>query len=129
MLDRERILAKLGELDGYLGELRQVVPGDFGEYMRKVEKKRACERLLQIAIQCVLDVCHQIVSGQRLGLPSEEDDMLEKLGRAGVLSASVLESVRAMKGFRNILVHEYGGIDDVLVFKAAKNRPKDFEAF
>jgi uncharacterized protein YutE (UPF0331/DUF86 family) len=34
-----------------------------------------------------------------------------------------------MKGFRNILVHEYGGIDDALVFKAAKNRPKDFEAF
>lgn len=129
MLDRERILAKLDELDGYLGELRQVVPGDFEEYMRKVEKKRACERVLQIAIQCVLDVCHQIVSGLRLGLPSEEDDMLEKLGRAGVLSTPILESVRAMKGFRNILVHEYGGIDDALVFKAAKNRPNDFEAF
>ena len=47
MLDRERILARLDQLDSYLGELRQVLPEDFAVYQR-VERKRACERLLSI---------------------------------------------------------------------------------
>jgi uncharacterized protein YutE (UPF0331/DUF86 family) len=34
-----------------------------------------------------------------------------------------------MKGFRNILVHEYGGIDDRIVYEAIQSRLDDFEAF
>ena len=108
MLDRDRILAKIDEFDGYLRELRQVVPRSFQEYMDKLEKRRACERLLQIAIQCMLDICHLFVSGFRLGLPAEEDDLFEKLENAGLLSPNAIRTLRTMKGFRNILVHEYG---------------------
>lgn len=44
MIDRERVLAKLDELDGYLTELRSIAPE------QRVEKKRACERLLQASV-------------------------------------------------------------------------------
>lgn len=128
MLDRDRVLAKLDELDGYIGELRQIMPGSFAEYMGKVETRRACERLLQISIQCLLDICHLFVTGFRLGLPAEEDDMLSKIEEAKLLSPEVVQSLRMMKGFRNILVHEYGGIDNAIVFKAATARVRDFEA-
>lgn len=87
MLDRERILAKFDELDGYLEELRQVLPASFEDY-HKVEKRRACERLLQIAVESVIDVCGLVVTGRRLGLPGEEDDLFEKLEQAGLISAS-----------------------------------------
>ena len=43
MIDRDRTLAKLDELDGYLAELRSVVPATFDEY-RAVEKRRSCSR-------------------------------------------------------------------------------------
>jgi len=69
VLDRERILAKLDDLDGYLRELREVVPASLQEYCR-VEKKRSCERLLQIAIESSIDICNLFVSGLRLGLPA-----------------------------------------------------------
>lgn len=52
MLDRERILAKIDVLDGYLKELREILPASFGEY-KKIEKRRACERLLQVSIECI----------------------------------------------------------------------------
>ena len=32
MLDRERILARIDQLEGYLKELREVVPEDFATY-------------------------------------------------------------------------------------------------
>ena len=69
MLDRERILVKLSTLDGYLGELRSITPDSLTAY-RQVEKKRACERLLQISVETVLDVCHLLVRGLHLGLPA-----------------------------------------------------------
>ena len=40
MIGRDRLLAKLDELDGYLVELRSIAPERFEEYL-SVEKKRA----------------------------------------------------------------------------------------
>jgi uncharacterized protein YutE (UPF0331/DUF86 family) len=34
-----------------------------------------------------------------------------------------------MKGFRKILVHEYGGVDDRIVYEVLQNSMDDFERF
>ena len=128
MVDRERILAKLDELAGHLGELRSIVPSGFDDYLA-VEKRRACERLLQISIEAVIDTCALLVTGLRLGLPAEEDDLFERLARRGVVSAAMAETLRRMKGLRNLLVHDYGRIDDRLVFETVRTRLGDFDEF
>ena len=63
----------------------------------------------------------------RLGLPADENDLFEKLNKNGIVSSSVTRLLRQMRGFRNILVHEYASVDDELVFKYAKTRLGDFE--
>jgi uncharacterized protein YutE (UPF0331/DUF86 family) len=128
MVDRERILAQIDVLDGYLRELRTIAPATFEEYTA-IEKRRACERLIQVSIECVIDISSLLVTGLRLGLPAEEDDLFEKLTRAGIISHPMRETLRKMKGFRNILVHEYGGVDDRIVYEVLQNRLDDFEAF
>jgi uncharacterized protein YutE (UPF0331/DUF86 family) len=128
MFDRERILAKMDQLEGYLNELREIMPRDFDAY-QKAEKRRACERLLQISVEAAIDVCHLLVTGLRLGIPSEEDDLFEKLEIAGIISPQMKELLKDMKGFRNILVHEYARIDDKIVYQVAKSKLIDFEAF
>ncbi|MFN3420612.1 MAG: type VII toxin-antitoxin system HepT family RNase toxin [Armatimonadota bacterium] len=129
MIDRERVLAKLADLDSYLNELSQVAPSSFEEYVRSIEKRRACERLLQISVETVIDICAILVQSLRLGLPAEEDDIFEKLVSAGVISREMVKTLRRMKGFRNILVHEYGRVDDRIVFDIIVNRMDDFEVF
>jgi len=126
MVDEGRILAKIDELEGYLAEFRAIAPENLKEY-RRIEKKRSCERLLQLCIECVIDMCRILVSGLRLGLPADENDLFEKLHRNGFVSASVTRLLRQMRGFRNILVHEYASVDDELVYQYAKNRLGDFE--
>jgi len=127
-VDRERILVKVDQLEGYLRDLCSIEPRDFQEY-RQVEKKRACERMLQLAIEVAIDICHLLVSGLRLGLPAEEADLFGKLTAANVLSTEMGEILREMKGFRNILVHEYAVVDDRLVYEAVKSKAKDFRLF
>lgn len=127
MVDRDRVLAKLDELDGYLRELRSIAPQSFTEY-QQIEKKRACERLLQVAVEALIDVCGLLVTGLRLGLPGETDDLLEKLARQGALSAETVRTLKRMRGMRNLLVHEYGRISDQLVFETLRDRLADFDA-
>ena len=122
------MLAKLDELAGYVGELRSIAPTSIDNY-RRVERKRACERLIQISVEAVLDVCALLVVGLRLGLPGEEDDLFGKLVQRGVLSLALGDTLKRMKGLRNLLVHEYGHVDDALVLQVISERLGDFDAF
>lgn len=128
MIDRDRRLAELDELDGYLAELRSIAPRRFEDYAA-VEKRRACERLLQLLVQTTIDACGLLVTGLRLGLPGEEDDLFDKLARRRVISTAMAATLTRMKGLRNLPVHEYGRVDDALIVDTVQHRLGDFEAF
>jgi hypothetical protein len=82
--------------------------------------------LLQILVEAVIDACALLVTGLRLGLPGEEDDLFEKLARRGVISEPMVDTLKRMKGLRNLLVHEYGHINDQIVFETIHRRLGDF---
>lgn len=128
MLDKERILGKIDELDGYLKELKQIMPKTFNDY-QKIEKKRSCERVVQLCIECVIDMCELFVSGLRLGLPTEEEDLFEKMAKNKIVSKDMAVILKEMRGFRNILIHEYATIDNELVYNTIKTKLSDFENF
>jgi uncharacterized protein YutE (UPF0331/DUF86 family) len=70
-----------------------------------------------------------MAAGLRLGLPGEEDDLFEKLEQAGILPSSMVEILKRMKALRNILVHEYGRIDNRIVYEVVENKLHDFQKF
>lgn len=117
MLDKNRVLSKLDELDSYTSELESVMPKSYEEYVNSIEKKRSCERLLHILIECVIDICALMVKGLRLGLPAEEEDLFEKLEKEKIISREMKGKLKSMRGFRNILVHRYAEVDDELIFE------------
>jgi len=128
MLDKNRILSKLDELNSYLVELEEVMPRNYEGYVNSIEKRRSCERLLHISVECVIDVCSLMVKGLRLGLPSGEEDLFERLERKKIVSGRMKEKLKLMRGFRNVLVHRYGEVDDELVFENLKSI-EDFKDF
>lgn len=128
MVDRDRLLEKLDELDRYLGELRTLVPKRFEDY-EQLEKKRACERTVQLCIETVIDTCALLVTGLRLGLPGDPADLFERLARGGAITPALAHTLTEMKGLRNILVHEYGRVDDRRVFRTLQEDLGDFDAF
>lgn len=80
-----------------------------------------------MAIEALIDTCSLLVTGLRLGLPGDEDDLFDKLSRGGVLSPTTAQTLKRMKGLRNLLVHEYGRIDDAIVFETIRMRLGDVE--
>lgn len=127
MLDRERALSKIDEFDNYLKELMQISPSSFEEY-KTIEKKRSCERLLQLCIESIIDVCKIFVSGLRLGLPREENDLFDKMKKDSLISEDTASLLKRMRGLRNIIIHEYATVNDESVYNLIKNGLKDFES-
>jgi uncharacterized protein YutE (UPF0331/DUF86 family) len=129
MVDRERVLSKIAELRGYLEKLKEITPKTLEEYERSELERRACERLLQISIECVLDVCDIIFSGLKLGVPVSEEDIIEKLNHARVITDTATRMLNGMRGTRNILVHRYPYVDDEKIFRSLTTELKDFDIF
>ena len=84
-LDEEKILIKLDQMEGYLAELNQVLPDNYEDY-ETIEKRRSTKRLLQLAIETVIDLCNLVVSGLDLGLPAEENDLFNKLAKEQIIT-------------------------------------------
>lgn len=116
-IDDKKIFSKIDELNGYLEELEKIKPDNFDDYVNSIEKKRACERLLQISIEIVIDIANVLVSNLKLGIPEDENILFEKLRKEKIISKKMEEILKKMKGFRNILVHKYGELDNELVFE------------
>src|SRR3989344_2078294 len=128
-MDEKRILSKFNELESYLDELENIKPIDYGVYEKSIKDRRACERLLQISIESILDICNIIISGLKTGIPSDEDEVFDKLHSKKVISSEMKLILKEMKGFRNILVHKYGIVDNEKVFEIFSDRLTDFEKF
>ena len=129
MKAKKRILLKFDEMDKYLNQLDGMLPDTRKEYLQDLMLRRACEKTVELAIECIISISSIIISDKKLGVPDSEDDLIEIVKKAGIISASLAERLKQMKGFRNILVHKYGEIDDDMVYDYLTQEIKDFTLF
>ncbi len=69
------------------------------------------ERNLEIAAQCVIDIGHRIIALEQAEKPHDYYEAILRLGQLGVLPHDFARKLAPLAGFRNVLVHEYVGID------------------
>jgi uncharacterized protein YutE (UPF0331/DUF86 family) len=129
VIDREAILARLRRLDECVGELRQLRPDSLQEYLASRRLRSNCERELQVAIQCALDIGNHIIAEESLSPPEDLTDICHILGASGVLPPPFAERILPMAGFRNILVHDYLRIDHARVYALLTQALTDLEEF
>jgi uncharacterized protein YutE (UPF0331/DUF86 family) len=84
---------------------------------------------IELAIENVFDICAILNSDLALGVPGEDEDILLHLVDKGIISPVMQEKIHSMRGFRNIVVHRYGNIDDTLAFHLLTENIGDFSLF
>lgn len=124
---KKRLLSKIDDINKYLEELHTISPTSLEEYKESIEKKRACERLLQILIESVIDISYLLYKYKNIGVPKDDDSVIEDLHKKKVVNKKIKDLILELKGFRNILVHKYGTVDDELVFENSTENINDFE--
>ena len=127
MTDAELVAKKLALIETLVEDLRTLSRPQ--EIAHDVREERFVEHTLQIAIQAALDVASHIVSDNRFGEPRTNRELFEILARRGWISESLLETLRRVVGFRNILVHGYEAVDLDIVRGIVENNLDDLLDF
>ena len=125
----ELIRSKIEEILESLKLIEENLPEDFETFESLGIVKDGIYKRTEFAIQNVIDICAIINSDLRLTMPEREEDVFEGLMRAGIISREIADKLRLMKGFRNILVHRYGKINDELAFEVLHEHLKDIHEF
>ena len=127
MTDVELVAKRLAFIETCVRELRELARLDL--IASDVREERFVVHTLQVAIQAALDVASHIVADERLGEPENNAQLFALLVRNQWVPDGLSGSLRAMVGFRNILVHGYQSVDVELVRDVVEHRLDDLLAF
>ena len=67
------------------------------------------------SIEACIDLAQHVCAVQGWGPPADNGDAMNVLGRHGVLTADLSDSMRKAVGFRDVFVHEYVEVSDEIV--------------
>src|SRR3989344_4030683 len=114
----ERISDKIKEIEDYLEELLDIAPDNFVEYKTNLEKKAACERYCEKIIEAVVDLAFLVIKEKKLRIPEDDSETFDILAEERIINEALAKKLKEAKGMRNIIAHEYGKIDNEVVFHA-----------
>ena len=113
-----RINDKINEINGFLEELKSIIPTSLDEYKSSIEKKAACERYVEKIVEAVTDLAFLIIKNKKLKIPEDDIDAFNILLENKIIDDSIATKLKNAKGMKNIISHQYGKIDDEIVFEA-----------
>lgn len=129
---KERIKDKINEIENFLNNLREFAPETIEEYKKSILKKSACERVAEKIIEALVDLAFLTTRYIKEDIPADATDtkIFDVLKERGIIPESLSKKMQDAKGMRNWLAHEYGKIDDEIVFNAIKDElEKDTSEF
>ena len=109
---------KVLEIESYLNELGGILPSSFDEYKQSIKTRAACERYFEKITESVTDLAFIIIKERNLEIPSDEKQAFDVLCEHTIITKEVRTALKDARGMRNIIAHQYGKIDDKLVFEA-----------
>ena len=123
------ILIKLREMIESVDLVKSHIPDSEEEFCRLGLLKDGIYKRIEYAIENVFDICAIFNADLQLGIPRGDEDIVVHLVKHGILSTTMNEKLRSMKGFRNLVVHRYGAINDALAYSILQDHIDDFSLF
>src|SRR3989344_1166064 len=120
---KKRISDKIREVEKYLEEFEGILP-------KSLEKKAACERYIEKIAEGIADIAFLTIKYKKFEIPEDDKNAFEILAKHKIIMEETCKKMKNAKGMRNLIVHEYGKIDDEIVFEAmTKELVKDANKF
>lgn len=129
LVDKTVIMRKLSELDTYLKQIREFTGMTLQDYISDWRTQRIVERTLQMMIETCADIANHIVSDRGMRAPTGYADTFSVLMENAVINPDLNTIMGKMAKFRNVVVHQYEGVDAEIVITILTKRLNDFERF
>lgn len=127
-MENDIILNKIETIERCINRIKTVydnTPMNLQDYTKQdsilLNIQRACEASIDLAMH--------IISQKRLGIPQNSRDAFEVLNSHNLISDKLCKNLKAMVGFRNIVVHDYQAINIKVVQSIIEHNLADFSDF
>ncbi|MBT5023276.1 DUF86 domain-containing protein [Candidatus Woesearchaeota archaeon] len=114
----QRIKDKISEVEQFLTELESFIPSKFIDYSHDLKTRAACERYFEKIIEAVVDLSFLLIREIGAMLPEDEKGSFDSLKNEGIISEKLCNKLKDAKGMSNIIAHNYGSVDDEIVFNS-----------
>jgi len=115
---KERIDEKIEELEKYLGEFQQIDIPEFEEYQNDFKIKAICERYFEKIIEVIIPISLFLIRLRKFDSPEDEDHIFLILSKNRIISEDLAKRLKDAKDMRNIIVHNYPRVEDIIVYTA-----------
>jgi len=116
----DRIRQIMGEINAALRKLAGYAEISEGEFLSNPEKVDSAKYNLIVAIEGAMDICNSIVARAGGRAPKDHADCFEVLGELDFLEDELVERLKRMARFRNLLVPLYWKVDDKKIHQILK---------
>jgi len=123
------VTALLNNLKGYQNKLKTLSGYSRKEFLGDFTNVESAKYLLQVSIQCCLDLAQHIVADEGFRTPQDSYDTFVVLNEEGILPDEFMPTLRQMVSFCNRVVHLYWDVDDGTVYDIARQNLGDFDTF
>ena len=129
MFDKQYVLEKAGNIRQSVNRLAQFEKMDAEEFQGNFDNYAIAEHHLRRALENLFDTGRHILVKNGLGHPSNYRDVIDMLGKAGIIPSNFASKIRGMAGYRNRLIHEYDRIDQAELYLIITTKLKDISEF
>ena len=129
MVDKAVVLRKIAELETYLKQVREYSGVSIEDYHGDWKTQRIVERTLQMMIETCADVANHIVADRGMRPPTSYSDTFKVLLENAIIGQELYAAMEKMAKFRNVVVHQYEGVDAAIVIMILKKHLADFDLF
>ena len=129
MIEKERITAKLLFMETNLNRLDQLASLGRDDFLSDFRNAESAKHLLQVTIECMIDICEHITAKKRFGIPDNSAEAIRMVYRSGFVPTGQMDTYVALTRFRNRIVHLYHDVDDMEIYRITKEHRSDIRTF
>lgn len=123
------LLNKSASIERCLRRVLEEYRGHEEELASNFTRQDALVLNLLRACEAAIDLAMHVVRTERLGIPQSSRDAFDLLGKAGIIPSGLVDKMKRMVGFRNIVVHEYREMNLEVLRHIVEERLDDFRSF
>lgn len=125
-IDSEVVLVRLRLIAKYRNTLEEFRSINLDDYLSDFKQQIVVERLLQLMAEAAIDINKYLLVQLNNISPATSTDSFREVERQGIITSELAAELVKAVGMRNILVHQYKDIDNIIVFTAIQKALRQY---
>ena len=117
---------KIKEIYDSLDLIKKNLPDNYNNFQNLGLIKDGIYKRIEYSIENLIDIFYIISSDLDLSIPYDDTDLIDNLYSNQIINKEIAFLMKNMKGFRNIVVHRDGKIDDRIAYTFIRENLNDF---